>query len=300
MRITNNMITAQHLSGLQSTSAALQRAQLIATTGKRVNVASDDPTAASGIMKSNSSLRALEDYRRGVQRATSRLNQEDGVLQQVNDLLGRVKEIAVSQLGDTASAKTRAAAQAEAEQIFKQLVSLGNTRFGNEYLFGGDQSQTQPFSATGTGTALAYTTTNPSGQRQIQVDDGSVVTPTHDGSQVFLNTGLLDAVRDVARALDPTLVALPNQLSTAMTQLDGAFNAVQSVIGETGALANRLDSVDQNLASLTTNLTTFKSNLEEADIETAITDLTTRQLAYQAALMATSKVSGMSLVDYLR
>ena len=40
---------------------------------------------------------------------------------------------------------------------------LGNTKFGNEYMFGGDQSQTVPFTWTGSGATLDYTTTNPAG-----------------------------------------------------------------------------------------------------------------------------------------
>jgi flagellin-like hook-associated protein FlgL len=36
------------------------------------------------------------------------------------------------------------------------------------------------------------------------------------------------------------------------------------------------------------------------DVETAMTELTNRQIAYQAALLATAKVTGLSLVDYLK
>jgi flagellin-like hook-associated protein FlgL len=47
-------------------------------------------------------------------------------------------------------------------------------------------------------------------------------------------------------------------------------------------------------------VTNFKSNLEDVDYETAITQLMSRQNAYQAAMMATSKVIGLTLTDYLR
>lgn len=300
MRITNNILAAQQLSAVQTNAAAFQRAQLVAISGKRVNVASDDPTAALGVMQSGSSLRALENYRTSVSRASSRISQEDSVLQQLNDLMIRVKEIGLSQTGDTASAQTRAAASAEVNQIFSQIVELGNTKFGNEYLFGGDQSLTRPFTVAGSGATVDFTTTNPAGQRAIAVDDGTSIAPTHDGKQIFLDTGVLAAVRDVARALDPSLAGVPANLANAMTQLDTAYNSVQGLIGETGALANRLTIVDENLAALKTNITTFRSDLQDVDIETALTELTNRQLAYQAALMATSKVAGMSLADYLR
>jgi flagellar hook-associated protein 3 FlgL len=85
-----------------------------------------------------------------------------------------------------------------------------------------------------------------------------------------------------------------------MTKLDNAFDAIQGVVGDTGALGNRLSSVSQNLDALTMNLTTFKSDLEDVDVETAMTEMTNRQVAYQAALLATAKVTGLNLSDYLR
>jgi flagellar hook-associated protein 3 FlgL len=106
-------------------------------------------------------------------------------------------------------------------------------------------------------------------------------------------------VKALARALDPP-AARPQALASATASLDTAFNSLQTIVGDAGAQANRLSSVSENLAALKTNLTTFQSDLEDVDLETAMTELTSRQLAYQAALLATSKVTGMSLADYLR
>ena len=85
-----------------------------------------------------------------------------------------------------------------------------------------------------------------------------------------------------------------------MTKLDSAFDAVQGVVGDTGALGNRLTTVGQNLDALKMNLTAFKSDLEDVDVETAMTELTNRQVAYQAALLATSKVTSLNLSDSLK
>src|SRR5262249_49955325 len=154
MRITNNMILQSQFNAMQSNIAALNRATAVANTGKRIQQASDDPTASTQVMGSNTTLRALDQYKTNVQRAASRVDTEDGVLSQIGDLITRAKEIALQQEGDTASAATRQSANAEVEQIFNQIVSLGNTKFGNEYLFGGDQATTQPFSASGSGATL--------------------------------------------------------------------------------------------------------------------------------------------------
>ena len=44
----------------------------------------------------------------------------------------------------------------------------------------------------------------------------------------------------------------------------------------------------------------LKSDVEEVDVEEAVTELVSRQTAYQAAMLATSRVMGLTLADYLR
>jgi flagellar hook-associated protein 3 FlgL len=252
-------------------------------------------------MSAGSSLRALEQYKTNVQRASSRVATEDSVLSQVGDLLARVKELGIAQGTATANDSTRQVANAEVNQIFQQLISLGNTKFGNEYLFGGEQSTTTPFTATGSGATLAYSTTSPAGSRTVEIGDGQTFQATSDGSEIFIDTGVLDAVRELSLALDPSSPAYGQSgIQSALTKLDSAMNAVQTMVGDVGARANTLDSAQQNLDALKVNITTFKSNLEDVDLEKAMTELTSRQLAYQAALVATSKVNSLNLTDYLR
>jgi len=295
------MIAAQQMTALQSNIALLQQANERVTTGKRINEASDDPAASMSVMNAGSALRALEQYQNNVKRASSRIDLEDQVLSQVGDLITRAKELAVAQSSATASDSTRTIANAELKQLFQQIVDLGNTKFGNDYLFGGDQSATAPFSAIGSAGTLDYTTTTPQGQRTISIGDGQTIALTHDGKQVFIDTGVLDAMKDLAHALDPASSTYGNAgIQAAMGKLDSSFDAVQGVVGDTGATGTRLDTAGQNLDALKANLTTFKSDLEEVDVETAMTELTNRQIAYQAALLATAKVTGLSLVDYLK
>jgi flagellin-like hook-associated protein FlgL len=165
MRITSNMMASQQLAGLQMNMAALQKAQQQVSTGKRLSSASEDPSATMSIMQSGSSLRALEQYRTSVQSATSRLGIEDAALQQLGDLVSRVKVLGVQASGDTATAQTRTMANTEIQQVFNDIVAIGNTKYNNEYLFGGEQNTVEPFAATGAGATLDYTTTNPQGQR---------------------------------------------------------------------------------------------------------------------------------------
>ena len=301
MRITNNIMTRAQFDGLAAAMAAMNEAQARVTSGKRLQAASDDPTAAMQVMTSDSSLRALDQYRTNVQRASSRVSIEDSVLQKIGDLLTRAKELGVSQTGSTATAQTRAVANAEIQQLFQEIVQLGNTKFGNEYMFGGDQSQTQPFTWTGAGATLDYTSTAPTGTRKVEISDGQTMSIALDGSQLLLGTGVLDAMKALSAALDPASPTYGSQgIGTAMQSLDAAFDSVQTLVGTVGARGKQIDSTQANLDAFKTNLTTFKSNLQDVDIEQAVTELTNRQVAYQAAMLATTKVMGLTLTDYLR
>ena len=62
MRITNNMIVQSQFDAMQTNIGALNRASQVATTGKRILQASDDPNASTQVMASNTTLRALDQY----------------------------------------------------------------------------------------------------------------------------------------------------------------------------------------------------------------------------------------------
>jgi len=123
----------------------------------------------------------------------------------------------------------------------------------------------------------------------------------HDGKELLVDTGILDAVKKLSAALDqssPTYGTVG--ISDALSSLDSSFDSLQTLVGDVGARAKALDSASENITAYKTNVTTFKSDLEEVDIETAVTELTQRQTAYQAAMLSTSKVMSLTLTDYLR
>lgn len=301
MRITNNMIVQSQFDAMQNNIGALSRASAVATTGKRIQQASDDPTASTQVMSSNTTLRALDQYKTNVQRASSRIDTEDSVLSQIGDLITRAKEVGLQQGGTTASAATRQVAGAEIDELFKQIGQLGNTKFGDEYLFGGDQATTAPFTVTGTGATLDYTATNSTGTRTTQIGDGQSIEVAHNGKQLLVDTGILDAVKKLSAALDQSSPTYGTTgIGDALKDLDSSFDSLQTLVGDVGARSKALDSASENITAYKTNVTTFKSNLEEVDIETAVTELTQRQMAYQAAMLSTSKVMSLTLTDYLR
>ncbi len=300
MRVTNNLLVRDQLSALQTSAQAMAKAQLRLTSGKRITTASDDPVGSRDVMVADGRLRAITQYRRGLETAKARLATQDDVMSQVSGLLTRAQELTISAATDTIDATARATIQKEVEQVFTELVAIANTSREGEYLFGGQRSTEKPFEVTGTGVTLAYTTTGAAGDRAIEVDAGRTIVPTDDGATLFIDSGVLDSLRDLAVELAQPATAGHVALRAAGRAVSTAFDRVQERVGALGARAGTMDLVAANLDAFEGSIQSFRSTISEIDFEQAATELVARQNAYQAALLASSKVLGLNLSDYLR
>ena len=274
MRITNNIIQRNALAALQVNSRGMAAASQRVTSGLRFEKASEDPTAAASLMGTQSSLRSIEQYKRNIDSARS-----------------------YTTASATASADegARAAALVEVDQLYEQVLQIANTQLGNRYLFGGVNSDSPPIDAAGALTAGV----DPAGATQPAVQIGKQITlrSNHHAGEVFDDSGVLQPFDDLRAALGGSDSM---QIATAGDAMRDSSQAVQNLLGEIGVWSNQLDVTRANLDALDLNLKAFKSELQEIDFEEAVTDLISRQNAYQAAMMATSRVMGMTLTDYLR
>jgi len=312
MRVTTAGQTQAIIARLLDSQSKLAQAQDRATTGLKVSKMSDDPMSASTIVRDSAALRGVTQYTRNAQGVSASLDAEDSALQQLNDLLTRAKEVGVEANTSTANATARSAAAAEVQQLLTQAVSVANTKVGNDYLFGGTNSDGRPpfdasattFVPSDTAAGGAAVPRYPTGVRPIDVGaGGQTLDGAHDGTSVFLGytngapdaaRGVLPALRQLAQALDPA------QIAPALATLSDAFDGLQVRVGELGARQNQTDAVTTGLSALQSTLTQQKSGLSEVDMEQAITEMLARQTAYQSAMLASSKVMGLSLTEYLR
>lgn len=306
MRITNNIIHRDSLAYVQANARGISKAQQQVSTGLRVTKPSDDPSVAAAAMQAGGSLRAITQYRRNIESATGRAAAEEGVLDRLSETLTRAKELGVAQGTATASAATRLVAKSEVDQILASALSLGNTQYAGEYLFGGKRVDLAPFDASRAGFVAAdpadssgTTSLDLTGAPATEIAAGQRVRATHDGAQVFTTAGRspLAALKQLSDALGAND---QNAVRASIAALDGAFDGTQGLLSETGGRTNQLQMAQSNLDALEGTLKTFKSNLEEVDLEKAMTELVGKQTAYQAAMLATSKVLSLNLTDYLR
>lgn len=288
MRITNQMLQRSLTSGLRGRLQALERAAAEAATGRRVRSMSDDPIDASQVMRLEAQARDVEQYRRNGTFATTRLSAEDLALSSVLKTLRDAKDLASSTTGSDPTDPQRVAALAAVRNLKSQLVALGNTRVGNEYLFGGAQSTTPPFQADGTYIGDSAT-------RSIQVGDGVGVTLNHAGGALF--GGAMAAVDDLITALQS---GTQDDVRATITDLESATQTVMQAQAETGSRLREIEDTGVRMARSAALLLERRDALVSVDPAEAIIRLQREQSALERAYATIGRVMQATLTEYLR
>jgi flagellar hook-associated protein 3 FlgL len=113
---------------------------------KRILNLRDDPLAASHAVRYDSYLSRLERYEKNSLYAKDHYNEVDAYLRQTNDILQRVREIAVQGANGIYSREDLGYMATEVNELLKELVSLANALGADgKQLFSGDKVDTEPF-----------------------------------------------------------------------------------------------------------------------------------------------------------
>jgi flagellin-like hook-associated protein FlgL len=135
MRITEQTRLFNALQYLRTSQEALAKAEAEVATGRRVRTVSDDPTAAAQLMRLDQGLRASEQFRRSAGSARTRLAVEDEIVTTIRDLIDQARGLALGTTANSPTDPTRQAALSQVNVIIDQVIALGNTKVGNEYIF---------------------------------------------------------------------------------------------------------------------------------------------------------------------
>jgi flagellar hook-associated protein 3 FlgL len=292
MRISNALLYRNLSSDVATAMANTQAAQRQVSTGRKFQSLSEDPLNGLTVIRSERGLRALDQYRRTSSTVRTRLDTEDAVLSQILDLLDDAKGIALAQGSSTASTETRVNAATSLDGILAQLTSLGNTRVGNEYLFGGTAVTAPPFTLTGS--TISYN--GDTGVRQAEVGEGYVMEVNHNGDQLMMASNLGATLTQLRADLAADNAA---GVVSAADSLSSAFDAVQVMQADVGARSRQLDSALATIDAVDATLTSQQDDAWSVDIAEATVRLATAQSSLQSALLAATKVLNTNLTEYL-
>jgi flagellar hook-associated protein 3 FlgL len=184
LRISTSQIFRQGVGSIIEQQAKVSESSLQLATGKRILNPSDDPTGAVQSIELNTAIGTLEQYQKNIVLAEGRLEFEESQLQQVGDVLLRVRELAIQGNNGSLTNEDRGFIATELHQRLEELIGYANARYANgEYIFAGYQSQTQPFAADGAG---GFNYSGDKGQRFLQVSATRQVAIADSGSALFM------------------------------------------------------------------------------------------------------------------
>ena len=184
MRISTYSAFQRGLDMMQRIQATLDRTQQQISSGRRLLAPSDDPIASARSLELRESLSRIEQFDRNGAIAQNRLNYEESALTSVNDVLQRVRELAIQANNDTQSTEARGLIAAEMRERVDQLVALANQRDGTgRYLFAGTRDTTTPVSRAGG----SYAYNGDQGQRLIQIGEDRQIPDGDSGADVFFS-----------------------------------------------------------------------------------------------------------------
>jgi flagellar hook-associated protein 3 FlgL len=295
MRISNPGLQSRILSELAVSQQRLTDAQEQMTSGKRINQPSDDPSGTGRVLTAQTQLAQSAQYQRNIQLASNDLGASESALNNLDTLLQRANELAVQAGNGSLDASARNQIASEVGQLINEAISIGNTEQGGRYIFSGFQTGTQPFTPDVASAPTVVPYVGDSGQINRQVGPGEQLQVNIPGDQVF--TGVFSALiafRDHLQTNDTASLQGDPQAFT------GQLDSVLQNLGVIGSKTQRLDMVQSRLQNGDLDLQTQISNLQDADMVSAVTQLQMSSNGFQAALAAAAKVMNFSLVDFLK
>lgn len=300
VRISASRLFQQGVDAMLEKQRELSRTELQVATGKRILQPSDDPSAAVRVLDLKESQTRLAQYQRNADVATAKLAQEETALQGVENLLQRVRELAVRSSNDTLSADDRRAVAAEVREHMDSFLQLANSKDANgEYLFAGYQSQSRPFSHDGAGT---FSYTGDDGQRSVKIGDSREVALNDPGS-IFMafaadgggTTNIGEVFYDLANSLESG-----NAYPAAMTDIDTTFTNIFNTRAKIGARMNAIEDQKTANDAFDLALASVRSTLGDLDYAEAISRFEQQLTALQASQQSFIKIQDLSLFNFIR
>ena len=288
MRVSTAFVFQNALRGLRRNVVASERAERQLATGRRIQTISDDPAGALSVMRASSQLKDIEQYQRNGSLASVRLTTEETVLNRFGEVLERAETVARSAASLDASDPVRQAAITEVAALHEEIVSLANTRLGDEFIFGGTKSDVPPFKEDGSYVGGSVS-------QSAEIDSGVLVETGHTGDQVFGG-----ALEETAALLDELRTGNQSSISEAAEALNASKEDASLAETEVGIRLRQIKDATEALARRAARTGDERDALLNADPTESAVEALAAQTALERAYTAVSRVLSTNIMDYLR
>lgn len=253
--VNTNIQALSARDALAQNNRAMSQATAQLSTGKRLNSAADDAAGTAISSKLATQARSLNMAVRNTNDGISMMQTADGAAGGIQDMLYRMKELAVQAINDTNSSAEKTALNNEFQQLETQIrETVANTTWNGIHLLDGSLG-------------------NNSGVARYQVgaaaNDGVAVT--------YADFDLAAQPLTTARTIDTGTNA-----NAALTSIDGAIDQISSARATWGAAMNRLVHAGDNAMNVSQNLSESYSRIMDTDYAQATAELARTMILDQA------------------
>lgn len=303
MRIPNLTISHALVARLNTLNTQQNQYNDQLASGQRITSPSEDPQAASRILRLRSEKSEIQVYAKNGDRALSVSQASFAALDQLKNLSDRASELAALSNSGNVSAAERKSYAIELNQIIKEAIDAGNTKYQGEFLFNGIDTAVQPFTDDGAATPAALATTPAAADGlSIQLSGSVSISPFTTGAgnakiATFITNmiALRDGLNNTAAATDAGTAAITSARSALLSSEDDLIG----IIADNSALQTRMESVKAQSEARFNNIQSLISKDADVDVSQTMVNLTRVRTAYQAALQSGAQVMKLSLLDYL-
>ena len=162
LRVTQGLMYNSFISNMNSTLSAYMESNMQSSSQKRVNRPSDDAVSAGRILDTRATLNRLRVYEANTNTAMGWLGLSDNILGSgdgsVLTVLSMIKTKDIQTSTGTINQENRLEIASAIRQYMGQIVSLANTKYGDQHLYAGHKTDIAPYHM-----ALGATVKDPEG-----------------------------------------------------------------------------------------------------------------------------------------
>lgn len=263
-------------NSISRTQTSLSTSMTRLSTGYRINSAMDDAAGLQIATRLKAQTAGMAVAMRNTQNSTSMLQTAEGALEEVTNMLIRMKDLATQSADISSTDDDRTAMQAEFDNLGRELGNvIKNTTFaGAKLLSGGTLDSVMTF--------------------QIGAESSETMSVDLTQAMSDVATDVSTATANFTGATTGTEIDDITSANGAIDDLKAALEKVATLRSGLGAAANRLEHVYNNLANISTNSKAAMGRIMDVDFATESSNMTSNQMLLQAGTAMLKQTNSMS------
>jgi len=296
-------------NALQKANSTLSSAMEHLGTGKRINKASDDAAGLQVATRLQGQTNGMAVAQRNIADASTMLQTGEGAMDEVSNIMYRMKDLATQGATDTNTADSRKAIDTEMDSLKTELNSImSNTSYAGNKLFSDTKDSSGAVTSKAKmGSAMTFQTGSESGET-TKVDVSSQLASVFSSISSLSTASVQDtaAVAGTAEVKDangnvttPAVAAKDAVSGTAnanalIDTLNTALDNVSSLRSSFGASINGLSHASANLTNMKDNTDQALGNIQDADFASEASKMTRSQMLAQTSTSMLKQSNSMS------